>query len=79
MNIRKLLYGPYSQYVIAILLGLGLATLFRRACKGNSCVVYRPAPMDKILNKVFKYDKKCYTFRPSAVPCDKSKQILPIA
>ena len=79
MNIRKLLYGPYSQYVIAVLLGLGLATLFRQSCKGDSCVVYRPAPMEKITNKVFKYDNECYTFKSNAVPCDESKQILPIA
>ena len=79
MNIRKLLYGPYSQYVIAVLLGFGLATLFRQACKGENCIVYTAAPMKKIHNKIFKYDDKCYTFKPAAATCDATKQILDFA
>ena len=33
MNFRRLLYSTPGKYIISILLGLGLATLFRRACK----------------------------------------------
>ena len=79
MKIRKLLYGPYSKYVIAILLGFGLATLFRASCKGNNCVVYKAAPMKKINGKIYKFGDECYTFKPEATQCDQSKQILSIA
>ena len=79
MQIRKLLYGPYSKYVVAILLGFGLATLFRASCKDNSCVVYKAAPMKLIDGKIYKFGDGCYTFKPEAAQCDESKQILPIA
>ena len=76
MHIRKLLYGPYSEYVIAIILGFGLSTLFRASCNGRKCMVHKAAPIENILNKIYKYDKKCYTFSPETVVCDSSKEIL---
>jgi len=79
MSVRKLLYGPYSRYIIAILLGLGLATLFRASCKGNNCVVHKAAPMESIQGKIYKFGDDCYTFGTEAAPCDDSKQVLPIA
>ena len=79
MNVRKLIYGTYSKYVFAIILGLGLATLFRASCKGNNCVIYKAAPMKSILGKIYQFDDECYTFDTEAAPCDESRQILPIA
>ena len=79
MKIRKLLYGRFSKYIIAILLGFGLATLFRASCKDNSCIVYKAPPMKMIDGKIYKFGDGCYTFRPEAAVCDDSKRVLPIA
>ena len=32
MYVKRLLYNPYSDYIISIILGFGLATLFRKVC-----------------------------------------------
>ena len=32
MNFRRLIYTDIGRYIISILLGLGLATLFRKVC-----------------------------------------------
>ena len=58
MYIRRLLYNPYSSIIISILLGFGLATLFRlrenHAFKGPS--------LEKIEGKTFKMNDKCYEY-----------------
>ena len=79
MNIRRLLYGTYSEYILAILLGFGLATMFRKACKERNCLVFKGPKIDKMTNKTFKYDGKCYTFTPEIGSCHEQKQTLSFA
>ena len=76
MNIKRLLHGKYSKYVISMILGIGLATLFRKACNSRNCLVFKAPSMEKINNQVFKYNDKCYTFKSSAQTCDKNKKIV---
>ena len=77
MYIRRLLYSPFGQCVISILLGLGLSTLFRKVCKDRSCIVFKGP--ENIKDKVFKYGDKCYTYSANAQSCDKTKKIIPFA
>ena len=43
MEIKKIINSSQGRIVMSILLGLGLATLFKRACKGNNCVIFEKA------------------------------------
>ena len=79
INFKRLLYSPLGQILISILLGLGIATLFRKACNSKNCLVFKAPPMDKVDKQVFKYNDKCYTFNKSMQSCDKNKKIVPIA
>ena len=79
MNIRRLLYGTYSEYILAIILGFGLATVFRKACKERDCLVFKGPKIDNMANKTFKYDGKCYTFTPEVGSCHDGKQTLTFA
>jgi hypothetical protein len=76
MYIRRLIYTPAGNIMISILLGLGLATLFRKSCKNRNCLVFQAPPIDKIKNQVFKFDGKCYTFDEKAEKCDSNKKII---
>ena len=69
MYIRRLINGAFGRGIISILLGLGLATLFRKVCKKRSCLVFKGAPLRKIKNQVFKYKNKCYKFTPEITKC----------
>ena len=62
MYIRRLLYNPYSSIIISMILGFGLATLFRKSCSLRGCYEFRGPPMDKIKGKTFKMDNKCYQY-----------------
>lgn len=78
-KLKKLLYSKTGNIIISILLGFGLASLFRFSCKNNNCIIFKAPPINKIKDKVFKFNNKCYTFTENAETCDKNKKILKIA
>jgi len=79
MYIRRLLYSEVGKYTISIILGLGLAALFRKVCKDRSCLVFHAPPMNKLSGQIFEFGEDCYTFQEKAVSCDNSKKILRFA
>ena len=62
INFKRLLYSPLGQILISILLGLGIATLFRKACNKRNCLVFQAAPLNKIKGQIFKYENKNLIF-----------------
>lgn len=70
---KRLLESNTGKIIIAILLGIGLASLFRKACKGKNCLVFRAPEHSNLISGTFKYDKKCYKFKEKSVSCSKKK------
>tara|TARA_Y100000389_G_scaffold185312_1_gene204593 strand:+ start:93 stop:302 length:210 start_codon:yes stop_codon:yes gene_type:complete len=54
---------------ISIILGLGLASLFRQACKGDKCVVIKGPKLQEIEKHIYKIDDKCYKYKPVPTMC----------
>ena len=71
-NLVKFINSVRGKYVLSILLGLGLATLFRKACNARDCLVFKAPDIDKIKDKVFNHNKKCYEFRSESTKCSKA-------
>lgn len=69
MRFIKFMYSPTGKIIISIVLALGLASLFRRVCKGRNCIIYRVPSNFK--NKIFKFDNNCYKYKTEAVSCNK--------
>ena len=67
--IDRLLRNEKGQICVSILLGLGLASVFRRVCKDNQCRVLRAAPLTSIESTVFKVGDKCVQYMPYPVKC----------
>jgi hypothetical protein len=63
---------------MSILLGFGLASLFRTVCKGKNCTILHAPPFDKIENKIYKHDDKCYTYKQISIKCDTNKKSVEI-
>jgi hypothetical protein len=79
MNIRRLIYFPNSDIIISIILGFGLATLFRQNCKNRQCLIFKGPHQKEILDKTFKIGNDCYKFTPENTPCNSSKKIIEFA
>tara|TARA_B000000557_G_scaffold231308_1_gene204555 strand:- start:176 stop:388 length:213 start_codon:yes stop_codon:yes gene_type:complete len=64
----KLLNTDLGRNMISIILGLGLASMFRKVCNNNTCLVIK-GPKTAEMNKYYKIDKKCYKYNPYPINC----------
>ena len=71
---KNFLQNERSMIIISIILGLGLAAIFREGCNGRECVVYKAPPPKEIHGHVFKHDKKCYKFSSHSMSCPVGNQ-----
>ena len=76
MFVRRLLHSKSGKYMLSIILGMGLATMFRKFCKGSNCVVRYAPPKDEIKDKNFKFNNQCYEYEAENVSCNNSKKII---
>lgn len=68
--IKDVLADTTGAKVISALLGLGLAVIFRKTCKGDRCVVVN-GPSKEVIDKYyFKLEDACYKYKPYAVNCE---------
>ena len=82
MKIKQLINSKEGKYIISVVLGLGLATLFREVCKDKTCIVFKAIGEKEIKDKIYKHDKhdnKCYKYSLKSSSCNKNKQIISIA
>jgi hypothetical protein len=78
MYLDKFVHSHTGRIIMSIILGLGLATLFRSVCKGKRCQILASPPMTEIDNQTYRFDGKCYKMEKQAVKCDKTKTIVKI-
>ncbi len=52
----------------SIILGIGLATMFRRICTNNNCLIIKGPSADELKN-YYKIDKTCYKYNPYPINC----------
>ena len=70
--LNKFINDPTGKIIISLLLGLGLASLFRRSCKNNCIILKGPNPSN-IFNNIYNFDDKCYKYKTKMVKCSKDK------
>jgi len=75
MKFEKFLNNKTGRVVASVLLGFGLATLFRQVCKGKCCIVKKAIPIKEIENQVYKYNNKCYKYNSVPVKCNSKNTI----
>lgn len=67
--IKDLLESSSGQILISIILGLGLATLFRKACTSNNCIIIKSPNLKEIEKYYYKVDGDCYKYTPYVTKC----------
>ena len=61
-----------GRIVLSMVLGLGLATLFRKTCHALDCFAFRAPPWAEVKQSIYSYGEDCFRFTPRAVPCSKT-------
>lgn len=76
MNLQRLLHTKTGKSLISILLGIGLASLFRKVCSDKKCIDFDGPVISEIENKIFKHNDKCYKYETKSEKCNTNKKIL---
>ena len=72
---NKLLNTEVGQKIVSIILGLGLASMFRRICNNNTCLVIK-GPKIVEMDKYYKIDKTCYKYNPYPINCPNKENFV---
>jgi hypothetical protein len=79
MNFKRLLKTETGQIIISFLLGLGLATLFRKKCEEKDCLTFKGPDLEDIKKKKYKYGNNCFTYQIKSINCDDNKKNVEFA
>jgi len=69
MYLGKFVHTENGKIIMSILLGFGLASLFRTVCKNKDCLIFHAPPLEQINNKIYKSGDKCVKYNPVATKC----------
>ena len=78
MKVKQIINSNEGKYIISIILGLGLATMFREVCKDKTCIQFRAIGENEIKDKIYKHDNKCYKYKTESDKCDSTKKIVDV-
>ncbi len=76
VNLGRFVHTQTGKYVMSILLGFGLASLFRTICKEKNCLLFHAPPLEKIKDKIYKNNGKCVKYNPVATKCSINSKIV---
>ena len=76
MYLGKFVHTETGKIIMSILLGFGLASLFRSVCKDKDCIIFHAPPLDKFKDKIYKNGDKCYKYNPVATKCNANAKIV---
>lgn len=67
--ISQFLDSKVGQIILSIILGLGLAAVFRKVCKDNNCVVIEGPKVSDVNKYYYKLEENCYKYTPYVTSC----------
>jgi hypothetical protein len=77
INLGKFVHTQTGKILMSILLGVGLASFFRKVCSGDNCVVFHAPSLDSFKDKIYQNDSgKCIKYKPVATKCNTNLKII---
>ena len=76
LQIEKFFRSQSGIKLFSIMLGLGVAGLFKMSCDSRSCIVFKGPNFEDKKKKTIKYNDKCYHVREKMIPCEEKKGTL---
>ena len=69
LYLGKFIHTENGKIIMSIILGFGLASLFRTVCKERNCLMFRAPPLDDFKDKIYKSNNKCFKYTPVSTKC----------
>ena len=79
MGLKVVLQTDKGKMLISVILGLCLATLFRKSCGDKECIEFKGPALKDVKGKVYNYENQCYQFSPNPVKCSSEKKVVRFA
>lgn len=67
--LEDILNSHMGQILISVILGLGLATVFKKVCTGQNCIVVQSPDIKEINKFYYKIDADCFKYSPYVTEC----------
>tara|TARA_B100000035_G_C20633170_1_gene393265 strand:- start:343 stop:555 length:213 start_codon:yes stop_codon:yes gene_type:complete len=67
--IKNLLSNNFGRILVSCILGLALASLFKKVCVDDDCLIIKSDPNWNLDKKIFKENNKCFKFKPESTSC----------
>ena len=80
--VNNIMYTDRGRFILSIILGLGLASIFRNYCEGKNCYDFIGPKQNEIRDQVFSFDSgnsKCYTMREQSIKCGSKEKTVQFA
>ena len=78
MGLTRLLNTKNGRIFISIILGIGIASLFRVSCSGSSCITLMQPELNEVQDKIFRSNKQCFNYHMINEKCNPGKTIVSI-
>ena len=69
MYLGRFVHTESGKIIMSILLGFGLASLFRTVCKNKDCMIFHAPPIEELKDKIYKNNGKCVKYTQVASKC----------
>jgi hypothetical protein len=78
IHFDRLLNTELGRFFVSVILGIGLATLFRKSCKDKQCIEFNGPVISEVDGKTYKFGEICYKYELVPDNCDPNKQTIMI-
>jgi hypothetical protein len=76
LHLGKFVHTKTGKVIMSIILGFGLATIFRAACNNTECIAFHAPPLADFKDKIYKVDNKCVKYNMKSAKCDSKKKMV---
>lgn len=76
MNFQRLLNSDLGRIFLSIILGLGLATMFRKVCTGSKCLTFNGPVISEVDGNTYQFGEYCYKYELHPSKCDNKRKTI---
>ena len=76
LNLGKFVHTQNGKIIMSVILGFGLATLFRTMCDKKSCLEFYAPPLDEFKDKIYKNNGKCVKYNYVPTKCRSNAKVV---